>query len=543
VVPATISKVLFGMMQQLTDAPPLSQLPGTYPTSSSSTISNSKSTYVTADSTSWWTASGSDWITAIEYVTTTGTGKGDQTSTIVNFMRSKPPKSNSGWRNSLWVATRTRSQNLALRTAIVRAIEREDVDLIIELLEKGIDLSFNERCRGDEPLYSALDCGNDTILRLLLDAGADLPTDEVEGDTLLHWAFTAPRFHPNIVEMLLEAGLRPSPTSSHGETPVHFVMRLDPVAHDVTQFHGSLRTLLQYDKYMLDYPSKLDGRPLQIAIAAFNPENIIFLLNEGADCTFKLAETGETVLHLLLDSKYRNARRNTLPLDYFLKVLILFGENGVNLGARREKDGKTIFHLALDHEPEILECLLHLDNTAVSRPDAFRGNTPLHAILDALDPPAEHPRLVWLLINAGANLSARSWATDRTPLLLACANTSIESSVVNDLILAGADVQVQDDAMETPLSLIVTSMLPYIESYPSIDFDIPEEWSEISLSPFHQQAQRVKNIFKRGYHIPPSLRENYPQLFETVTENSELGGMLSMQSSELMSRRSQSNPS
>jgi Ankyrin repeat len=144
-VPDTISKVLQGMIAQSQNPPSVTRLPGTYPVS---TIQESNS-YVTASETSWWTATGTEWVTAVEY--TTSAGEWDASSTIASFMRAE----------------------------LIEALKvtgNINIDLVIQLLDTGVDVSFTDR-QGFCPLAYAVRSGNETVLRLLIKAGADVSAE------------------------------------------------------------------------------------------------------------------------------------------------------------------------------------------------------------------------------------------------------------------------------------------------------------------------------------------------------------------------------
>jgi hypothetical protein len=173
------------------------------------------------------------------------------------------------------------------------------------------------------------------------------------------------------------------------------------------------------------------------------------------------------------------------PYEYigFRNILDTLIAKGVDLGVRRDGDGETVLHIAVrqriavrQHNLEIVECLLQSQPTLISLPDT-RARTPLHTILEVIPPPTNYRTVVQRLISVNADLFARNWK-DHTPLLSACANPYIESSVLSDLIQAGSDVNYETVTGETAMSLVLDCLKMFGNRY---DSPITISWSE-SLS-------------------------------------------------------------
>jgi hypothetical protein len=166
-IPDTIAKVLQGMLKQFTNSSSVSRIPGTYPLS---TILESES-YATASESSWWTATGTEWVTAIEY--TTSAGEGHESSTIASFMRKERSVRAPVWRLTALRNVVNPVSQRSLRTQLIEAICNENIDLVINLLDNGVDVSFTD---GEQqcPLAYAVRNGNVTVLKLLIEAGANV---------------------------------------------------------------------------------------------------------------------------------------------------------------------------------------------------------------------------------------------------------------------------------------------------------------------------------------------------------------------------------
>jgi hypothetical protein len=198
-VPDTISKVLQDMIQELANlqAPSVSRLPGSYPASA---IPESKSC-VTASDTSWWTASGTEWVTAIEY--TTSTSQVYETSTIASFMRNERSTSALPWRTALRNFTRFRAEQNALQAELIECIISGDLDLVIKLLDKGVSLESRKQF---PPLGYAVANGNETIVKLLVEAGADVSV-QLPGDFYDAMSYAVLGQGRRIVTLLAIAGV------------------------------------------------------------------------------------------------------------------------------------------------------------------------------------------------------------------------------------------------------------------------------------------------------------------------------------------------
>jgi RNA polymerase sigma-70 factor (ECF subfamily) len=92
-------------------------------------------------------------------------------------------------------------------TPLVRAIERDDTEMVQCLLELGADPNARCGCMTDEPpLWTAVVTGRAHMVRIMLDAGADPNQPAVSGKT--PFAVARHRGRDDIVQMLLDAGAR-----------------------------------------------------------------------------------------------------------------------------------------------------------------------------------------------------------------------------------------------------------------------------------------------------------------------------------------------
>jgi hypothetical protein len=283
-------------------------------------------------------------------------------------------------------------------------------------------------------------------------------------------------------------------------------------SHD--DFLQSIRILLNGHNHLIHLPDAMGETPLEIAIISatsnkWTAEKILFLVNEGADCRFKTRYGGKTVMQLLMT--FGSAFDWTSKNSVFRNILEAVLERGVDLWVGRPEDwSETLLHMAVcKFNLEIVECVLQrCQPSLVSWPDARALNTPLHAILEATPPPIDHRAIVQSLISANADLFARN-RKHRTPLLCACANPHIESSVLFDLVRAGSDVNDEAEPGETPMSLVFDCMID-IES---MELPRSELWSRL--------CRKVEALEETGIEMEPYLTSTkYCHVFAEVKMSS-----------------------
>jgi ankyrin repeat protein len=502
----------------------------------SSTMATASGSYVTASETSWWSASGTEWVTAIEYASSARPGY--ESSTIASFTWDERPTRAPSWRTALTNSGAYRILVKNSRRELIRGIQADDLDLVIKLLDRGVEVNFEwqQHC----PLAYAIASGSETIVKLLIEAGADVSfrlanqltllhlalkfrkPGQLEivkllvnagadlfaivppiGGTLLHYAVMVDWVNPQIVEYLLESGLSPSSLTRYLQTPLHWAMYRS--AKDEASKFQALRILLHRNRNVLDFRDDRAKTALEMAMDRLPPscEDVLFLLEIGADCHV-ITRSGGTALHLLL----KNATPWILNQTRFRAILDVLVAKGADLRALIRTDRKTVFDVTVrKFKLDILESLLRIQPAPVSIPDA-RGNTPLHLILEAQPPPREYRSLVQHLILTNANLFARNMKL-RTPLMSACANPYVDSSVLADLICAGSDVNDECESGENPMTLVLASSLIYGDLATPPGYDVPS-WKELR-STLRMKTKVLENAgFKSGPYL---ASDGYRRLF------------------------------
>ncbi|HET6873505.1 MAG TPA: sigma-70 family RNA polymerase sigma factor, partial [Acidimicrobiales bacterium] len=108
-------------------------------------------------------------------------------------------------------------------SALIRAVQTADLDLVRVLVEAGAPVGELCQCQGGEsPLWTASVGGDDHIVEYLLGQGADPNAAAFAGATPLHAAVQ--RGHHQVARRLLKAGADPERRDAHGRTPADWAL-------------------------------------------------------------------------------------------------------------------------------------------------------------------------------------------------------------------------------------------------------------------------------------------------------------------------------
>ena len=121
--------------------------------------------------------------------------------------------------------------DFAGETPLHRACYNGHLDVVRVLLEAGADLHATDN-GGRTPLHRACDNGHLDVVRVLFEAGADLHATDDGGRTPLHLA--CDNGHFDVVRVLFEAGADLHATDNCGRTPLHHAC--DDGQFDVVRF-------------------------------------------------------------------------------------------------------------------------------------------------------------------------------------------------------------------------------------------------------------------------------------------------------------------
>lgn len=281
------------------------------------------------------------------------------------------------------------------------------------LLEQKTDIDINDNALGMTPLHCAAFRGNEAMLELLLDNGADINAQTKDGDTALHLATV--RGKRKIMKTLIARGIDIRMTNNAGHTALHAAVgTLDDEA---------TVPLLVKSKLNVDAQNPITGdTPLHLAVQFKRPRIILYLLNKKATVDI-FNKKGMTPLHI-------SARSNNL------EAVTLLLERGAIVESRAI-DGTTAMHIAAEAENWIAFDFLIATGADINAWD-LNGDTLLHTRANKLRDTA----IITKLLELGANLEARN-SKGYTPLQAAALNGNKEMFFL--LLEAGANI-----AVETP---------------------------------------------------------------------------------------------
>ncbi|KAJ6789054.1 hypothetical protein PWT90_08315 [Aphanocladium album] len=192
-----------------------------------------------------------------------------------------------------------------------------------------------------ELCHSSLVVDQTTVMRLMIDKGADVNARTEQGLTPLHVACR--HYGTRTIPLLVAAGADTlaeyvDPSTERRLTPIHMACRFPPKTENV----GTLLGLM--DSPLADVWAS-GWTPLHEAATATDPEGVDLLLKHGLN-PMALAENGRTPLHQLFDTT-----RNLIQLPHepgareIFFSLMATGKMDIN---HRDNDGKTALGLAAD---------------------------------------------------------------------------------------------------------------------------------------------------------------------------------------------------
>lgn len=137
------------------------------------------------------------------------------------------------------------------------AVLTGNLEAVKQHIEAGTDIDEKEPFGGSTPLISAATFGKPEIVKMLIDAGADLSIKNNDGSTALHSA--AFFCHVEIVQMLIDADADKTIKNNFGATPRETVM--GPFS-DIKPFYEMMQQQLGPMGLQLDMAQLEKTRPV-----------------------------------------------------------------------------------------------------------------------------------------------------------------------------------------------------------------------------------------------------------------------------------------
>ena len=258
-------------------------------------------------------------------------------------------------------------------TALGNAVVNGHEGVVRLLLKRGANVDAKQGKHG--PLHLAAERGNKTLLRLLLDHGIPIRTEDDAGKQALHWA--AIQGNTATVKQLLEWGADVGAADKTGCTALHLA---------AAQGHEALALLLLENEANATAKDKNGKSPLHEAASRGQIWTARLLLTKGANVQAKDSNQIEA-LHVAAASGH----------EAFVQLLL---ENGAKFTSK-DRDGKAVIHYAARAGKEAVVRLLLGIGADIYARDKI-GRMPLHwAAVEGRD------AVVSLLLEKSRGVNAR----------------------------------------------------------------------------------------------------------------------------------------
>jgi ankyrin repeat protein/acetyl esterase/lipase len=326
-------------------------------------------------------------------------------------------------------------------TELHHAARTGDVESVRKLIEGGAEVDANDRW-DRTPISYAIEMQEDQkLVQALIDSGADLNSEDKNGDTLLHHA--ARNGNKNMIDLFISKGLDVNAKNKYGLTPLYYATtdRSVPAIDLLVKKRADVNAKAQ------------DGiTPLHYAAWGGNPDAIDALISAGADVNAKndsgfaplhsAAEGGKTdVIEALIthgaDVNVKNNNGYT-PLYFAIwggheEVVRLLADKGADVNVLPKDDGTPLEYAVWNEDVEMAKLFV----AKGARFDAM-DNDGWTAFRYAAS--QGHRELVTFFVDRGADLSGIHWAAFKGNL-----------GGVKDYLDQGVSVDARDGLGWTPL--------------------------------------------------------------------------------------------
>lgn len=316
-------------------------------------------------------------------------------------------------------------------TALFRAVMYGHEDAARLLLQKGASPNIRDKVIGETPLHLAANEGKESMVRLLLDNGADHSVKTRHGATALHIAVYS-RNEP-AVRALLAAGADPDTCDGAEMSSLHIALRnlMSP-------------TCIKIIKHFIEGGARVDGgvlhagkTALYVAAGSGHEELVEMVLKHGGKVT-DLCEDGKTALHGAVSE---GAIRLLLDAGVDITAEDNEGYTALDLAALNSRQG------GWNYEPRIL---LLLEEGAHS----YTSETLLSVLVWAVEKGRRD--VLEKLFGYGVDLTAFRQSNGYTALHIAVSSGRVD--MAQTILEQGVDISIKDRQGATALHIAVLAL-------------------------------------------------------------------------------------
>lgn len=365
---------------------------------------------------------------------------------------------------------------------------------------------------GQSPLLWATRNGHEDVIKLMIEANADLEVrDKEEGATPLIWA--ARKGYKNVVNLLLERGGEINAKDDHGRTPLSLAAR---------HKHGSIIQLLLDKSGIID--SNDDTGIVYLFATQVDRQKTVKMLNKHYSYfipTDEAAINEAMILHATetwSEIATQKLRTNDGNLD------------------EMDEHGRTRLSCAAESgDKEIVQMLLATGKVNINGRDGEHKETPL--IWAAKN---GHTAIVKLLLDAGADVNVQEQELGETALTLAIEGG--HETTVQALLDKGADVHQRDSSGHTPLFPTTwqnggTMMKLLLDRGVDVNARNEDDQTPMFTTCAYGSVEMVKLLFDAGADIDAvDIKGRTPLFFAAALHQKDIVSLLLKTGSDINAR-------
>ncbi|KAK6506061.1 hypothetical protein TWF506_010985 [Arthrobotrys conoides] len=360
------------------------------------------------------------------------------------------------------------------------------------LSDGGLDVQDSHQ---QTPILLASRYGNEDVVKLLLERGADVESGDKFGWNPLLWA--AKNGHEAIVEQILESGAQVDSKDIYGMTPLHWA---------AWEGHEAVASLLLERGADMEMKTAKGGTPLAIAIESSSEAIVRLLTGKGVDTNYEYTPNdfhAPLILSMDFERGHPGQRRNQTFLQHHrLRWEILAEETIRYFSPSAEGAEIEMEQTRAGWRPKIrsnAETSVEIpQNARQGITDFWRRQTPLsRAAKRGLGSIAE------VLLKNGAGFSPED---DLDQLSLCEAVKNGHDMVFKALLEYGAQVDEKDDSGRTPLYLAATygrEMMAKLLLNKGANVDLPktEGLPPVCSAVLHDNLELVRLLLDNGARV------------------------------------------